>query len=35
VRLVADIQACHRRVKAKNNEEFLQIIRWGIDVGQR
>ena len=29
------IEACHRRVKAKNAEEFLQAIRWGIDARQR
>ena len=29
------IEACHRRVKVKNAEEFLQAIRWGIDARQR
>lgn len=29
------IQACYRRVSAKSLEEFVRMIRWGIDSGEK
>ncbi|MCK7496846.1 MAG: hypothetical protein MZW92_42600 [Comamonadaceae bacterium] len=29
------LQPCAKRVKAKSAKEFQQMIRWGIDAGQR
>lgn len=29
------IQACYRRVSARSAEEFLQMIQWGIDAGEK